>query len=379
MRFRHRVRVQYIDTNQGGVVHHAAYLRFMEAARIELLRERGIDYRRFEIEERKGLPVTEVRARYKRPARFDDVLDVEIGVGVVNRAKIRFDYRIWREEELLCEARDHQRVRAPGRRAHLLDGPADPGRVRVRAAITLAGLSLAGLGLCIQGCTCEGPRTDIPVYRAPRASSPPTIDGRLDDAAWRDAPSTQPFVNTMTGDPAGPRTSAKITWDAENLYVAFEVEDDFLKSELSGHDPHLWEQDTVEIMVDPDGDGRNYFELQLSPTEQVFDTRYDSRRVPQPFGHTDWDSGMRGATVVRGTVNDDGDDEGYTAELAIPWSAFYAGSPPANPPAAGDTWRVALYVLDARRQGQGGVGWSPPLVGDFHVPERFGRVVFEAP
>lgn len=203
------------------------------------------------------------------------------------------------------------------------------------------------------------------------------IDGRLDDAVWADAPETAAFVGTMTGDPASPHVTARIAWDDANVYVAFEVDDDYLKCTLSGHDPHLWEQDTVEIMLDPGGDGRNYFELQLSPTEQIFDTRYDSRRVPQPFGHVDWDSGMRGAAVVRGTVNDDEDDEGYVAELAIPWGAFHAGSPPADPPRAGDEWRIALYVLDARREGQGGVGWSPPLVGDFHVPDRFGRVVFE--
>ena len=104
MSFRSSVRVQYIDTDQGGVVHHAAYLRFLEAARIELLRSRGIDYRRFELEVGKALPVTEARARYKRPARFDDVLSIETWVGVINRAKIRFDSRVWRNEELLCEA-----------------------------------------------------------------------------------------------------------------------------------------------------------------------------------------------------------------------------------------------------------------------------------
>ena len=58
-----------------------------------------------------------------------------------------------------------------------------------------------------------------------------------------------------------------------------------MRCTLSGHDAHLWEQDAVELMIDPDGDGKNYFELQLSPTELVFDTRFDSRRQPQPFGH----------------------------------------------------------------------------------------------
>lgn len=102
--FRHQVRVQYVDTDRGGVVHHAAYLRFMEQARVELLRARGVDYRRFEEEVGKGLPVTEVRARYRKPAHFDDVLEVETWVGLINRAKVRFDYRIWRQAELLHEA-----------------------------------------------------------------------------------------------------------------------------------------------------------------------------------------------------------------------------------------------------------------------------------
>ena len=232
--------------------------------------------------------------------------------------------------------------------------------------------------LCISGCTCAEPRTEIPVYRAPRAASAPTIDGRLDDAIWQTAPSTEPFVRTMNGEPGEPETTAKIAWDDDALYVAFDVADDYLHCDLEGHDPHLWEQDTVEIMADPDGDGRNYFELQLSPTDQVFDTRYDSRRVPQPFGHVSWDSNLRGACTVDGTVNDDEADRGYVAEMAIPWEAFAHGPTPAEPPSAGDEWRLALYVLDFRPNGQRGVGWSPPLVGDFHVPDRFGRIIFES-
>lgn len=102
--FRHSVRVQYVDTDQGGVVHHAAYLRFLEAARIELLRASGIDYRRCELEVGKALPVVEARVRYKRPARFDDPLEIETWVGTINRAKIRFDSRVWRDKELLCDA-----------------------------------------------------------------------------------------------------------------------------------------------------------------------------------------------------------------------------------------------------------------------------------
>ena len=115
--FRHRVRVQYIDTDKGGVVHHAAYLRFLEQARVELMRARGIDYRAFEVEEKKGIPVAEALLRYKRPCFFDDLLEIETWVGVVNRAKLRFDYRIWREGELVltgeitCACVDMERMK----------------------------------------------------------------------------------------------------------------------------------------------------------------------------------------------------------------------------------------------------------------------------
>ncbi|UJR81673.1 carbohydrate-binding family 9-like protein [Sandaracinus amylolyticus] len=231
----------------------------------------------------------------------------------------------------------------------------------------------------LSGCTCATPppRTEIPTLRVPRASAPPTLDGRLDDAIWRDAARTERFVDTMDGSHAQPEVTARMAWDDDALYVAFEVADELLRCDLEGHDAHLWEQDAVELMIDPDGDGRSYAELQVSPTNLVFDTWFDARRVPQPFGRVAWSSELRSAVSTEGTPNDDAADEGWTAEIAIPWSAFERLGTPASRPSRGDTWRIALYVLDVRAQGQLGVGWSPPLIGDFHVPERFGRVTFE--
>lgn len=230
----------------------------------------------------------------------------------------------------------------------------------------------------VGACSCEPPpRTEIPRLRVPRASVPPVLDGRLDDAVWADAATTERFVDTMSGTHAAPEARAWLAYDDEALYVAFEVDDVLLRSDFEGHDAHLWEQDAVELMIDPDGDGRSYVELQVSPTNLVFDTWFDSSRAPQPFGHVGWSSGLRSAVEARGTPNDDDEDRGYVAEIAIPWSAFASIGTPAARPSSGDEWRVALYVLDAGAAGQAGVGWSPPLIGDFHVPDRFGRLAFE--
>jgi acyl-CoA thioester hydrolase len=113
-----RVRVGYIDTDQAKVMHHGSYVRYLEMARVELLRERGVDYNSFEIDRRLALPVVEVSIRYKLPARFDDALEIKTWVGAVNRAKLRFDSVIMRGSELLtvgqitlcCISVDAQRI-----------------------------------------------------------------------------------------------------------------------------------------------------------------------------------------------------------------------------------------------------------------------------
>jgi acyl-CoA thioester hydrolase len=74
-----RIRIYYEDTDCGNVVYYANYLRYMERSRTELLRERGIDLAAYHA---KGLlfAVAEAHIRYKSPARYDDLLDLESSV-----------------------------------------------------------------------------------------------------------------------------------------------------------------------------------------------------------------------------------------------------------------------------------------------------------
>ena len=216
-----------------------------------------------------------------------------------------------------------------------------------------------------------------PQLRVQRATGDIAVDGELNEADWARALQTDAFVDTMTGGRAPVRAKARVLWDDSNLYVAFEVDDHFLKSQFTQLDDELWTEDCVELMIDPGGRGQNYFEMQVSPQGVVFDTRYDRRRIPGPKGHDDWNSELQAAVSTRGTVNDDEQDQGYTAEIAIPWAAFNAGTPAYQRPAPGATWRMNLYVMDVQEDGgQRAAAWSPPRVGDFHVPQQFGRLVF---
>lgn len=104
--FTHALRPGYGDTDQSGVVHHAVYLRWYEDARVAYLRDRGADFAALEAE-RVGMAVHQADLKYMLPARFDDDLRIEVWVGELGRARLRFDYRVWKGEDLLSEASIH--------------------------------------------------------------------------------------------------------------------------------------------------------------------------------------------------------------------------------------------------------------------------------
>lgn len=95
--FTTETRVLYGDTDAGGVVYNANFLRYFEMGRTELMREHVCSYREIE---NLGfvLPVTECWARYKAPAFYDDLLIIETAVAEVTRIKCKFSYRILRNE-----------------------------------------------------------------------------------------------------------------------------------------------------------------------------------------------------------------------------------------------------------------------------------------
>ncbi|MFC5451951.1 acyl-CoA thioesterase [Paenibacillus aestuarii] len=89
----HPLRVRYEETDQMGVVYHANYLTWFEIGRTELIRELGYPYRKIE---EKGLllPVIEAEAKFKKPARYDDLIGIYTRVGEASSIRIDFQYEI---------------------------------------------------------------------------------------------------------------------------------------------------------------------------------------------------------------------------------------------------------------------------------------------
>lgn len=101
---RFAVRVYHEDTDAGGVVYHASYLRFMERARSDMLRLAGID-QRGAMESGIGcFVVAEITIRYRRPAKLDDALRVDSRVSGMRATSGLVQQRVMRGEELVAEA-----------------------------------------------------------------------------------------------------------------------------------------------------------------------------------------------------------------------------------------------------------------------------------
>ncbi|MDH3254055.1 MAG: acyl-CoA thioesterase [Acidobacteriota bacterium] len=101
--FTYRRRIDFADTDVGGIVHFSRFLVFMETAEHEMLRDRGINVH-FEHEGTViGWPRVEVTCRYLKPARFGDAVEVEVRVRRCGQRSMTYDFRILRQEHLLAE------------------------------------------------------------------------------------------------------------------------------------------------------------------------------------------------------------------------------------------------------------------------------------
>lgn len=98
--FRHTYRVVYADCTVGNHIYYSRYLDILEAARGEFFRELGVPLLELQAQDT-IFPVVECHLRYKSPARYDDVLTIELWTMLVQGARVNFGFRILRGEKVL--------------------------------------------------------------------------------------------------------------------------------------------------------------------------------------------------------------------------------------------------------------------------------------
>jgi hypothetical protein len=215
----------------------------------------------------------------------------------------------------------------------------------------------------------------------PHARAAIAIDG-VAEPAWAGAVTSPEFTAAEgSPDPIG-RATAKMTWDEDNLYVFVSVADTDIVSQYKQHDQPLWKEDVVEIFIDADSNRRGYVELQVNPNNATFDSWFQSTR--QAPGDEKWDSGMETRVNLRGTTEPGDTDQGWDAEIRIPWQAVKGRDEAMNvrlPPHVGDRWRMNIVRGDVKTGAKGtefaGVSsWNRITNGDWHALDRMLTIVF---
>ena len=98
------IRIYYEDTDSGGVVYHSNYLNFMERARTEWLRSHGFEQDELITNHQCIFAVHSMQINFRRPAKFNDALIIKSTISNVSGASFEFDQKVFRGDELLCEA-----------------------------------------------------------------------------------------------------------------------------------------------------------------------------------------------------------------------------------------------------------------------------------
>ncbi len=98
-----KLRVRFAETDQMGIAHHSAYVVWLEAARIEWLRDRGVSYRELE-DEGVSLAVSQVSIDYRRSLFFDDEVTIDTSLTLAKSRRFRYEYRLTRGDDLIAVA-----------------------------------------------------------------------------------------------------------------------------------------------------------------------------------------------------------------------------------------------------------------------------------
>jgi hypothetical protein len=229
-------------------------------------------------------------------------------------------------------------------------------------------------------------------YVCYRAQGRVTIDGKLDDAAWRAVPWTEDFVD-IEGDRRRPprfKTRVKMLWDDTYFYIGAELEEPHVWATLTKHDSVIFQDNDFEVFIDPDGDNHNYAELEINALNTTWDLLLKKPYRDGGKAQNEYEiEGLKTAVHVNGTLNNPRDtDKGWTVEIAIPWKALGKLAKISAPPRDGDQWRVNFSrvewqheVVDGKYRKVKGRPednwvWSPQGVVDMHRPEMWGYVQF---
>ncbi len=170
----------------------------------------------------------------------------------------------------------------------------------------------------------------------------------------------------LTAEEPRQRTVVKLAWNADEFRLLFQAEDTHAWATLTTRDAPLYEEEVIEVFLDPVGDHECYFEFEVNPLNAVLDLVLRRSRAGYRRDFS-WDCEALETRVRKHA-------DRWIAELSIPFRSLIA-----QPPLAGAKWRANFCRIDRPPGIERELSaWAPTRLNTFHVPERFGTLIFTA-
>ena len=243
-----------------------------------------------------------------------------------------------------------------------------PGRARMAPfAVALWLLAGGGVAAAQPAQTAEdglGLIPGRPTVRPPRTDTPPDIDGRLDDAAWRSAATITEFTQQapLEGAPATEDTEVYLAYDSEHLYLGFHLhysDPGLMRANRVDRDT-AWQDDLITIYIDTFLDQQRAYDFDLNAFnvqgDGIVNATGNTRGGPIPIADRSWDVLFHSATRIV--------DDGYMAEMAIPFKSLrYPQRAPGQP----HQWGFQI-VREIKGKNEENAVWAPMSrdVAGFH-------------
>jgi len=259
----------------------------------------------------------------------------------------------------------------------------------------LAGLAVVGLAALSLPSNAFSQEA-LPLIGVPYARVRPGLTAAVSDPAWAGSAVIDRMPPPRNGVPSAPSslepppgTTIRLLWDESFLYVRFLCEDREQYVAREGRDAKLYEGDVVEVFLDPAGTARDYFELQVSPRNDLLDVRFgvDVEAKSEPNGVLTWDilskhhhrdMGWNYQNVIS-AVRSPTPDKFWIVDIAIPASdvGLEMGFSPMGIRA--NFLRYDWQLVDGKRY-LVPQNWSPVVFGRPHVsPQAMGFLQLEKP
>ena len=254
-----------------------------------------------------------------------------------------------------------------------------------REAPALGVLVLSCLAVMLPACKSNHPSrfTGPPYDPSPRVyecrhvpAGAITVDGTVNEPAWQQAETMMGFL-TAGRNPTGVvhQTECRIAWDDTCLLVGFRCFNSQVKSAGTRRDHPVWDGESAELMLCPKGADKPYFEIDVNPSNTLYDTHILSWHwVDLSANWQKWAEGynpnVRSATGR--ITSPDGKLLGWSAELAIPFSELNGTTTPAN----GKVWRFNSARAAVKTDGSIEFSCWEPTFGDFHRPFTYPSLRF---